>query len=62
MPHGDAGLAIIAITILMRVILYPIFTSQIRSQMGMQAMQPELEALKAKYKERKPKMANILEV
>lgn len=50
MPYGDAGLAIIALTILMRVVLYPVFTSSIRAQMGMQAMQAELEGVQEKYK------------
>jgi YidC/Oxa1 family membrane protein insertase len=57
MPHGDAGLAIVALTILMRIVLYPIFTSQIRMQMGMAAMQPELEGLKEKHKGNKEALA-----
>ncbi len=50
MPQGDAVLSIIAMTLIMRAVLYPIFTSSIRTQMGMQAMQPELEAAEEKYK------------
>lgn len=57
MPGGDAGLAIIAITVLMRAVLYPVFTSQIRSQMGMAAMQPELDAIKERYKDDREKQA-----
>ncbi|HEV7449079.1 MAG TPA: YidC/Oxa1 family membrane protein insertase [Candidatus Paceibacterota bacterium] len=53
MPHGDAGLAIIAMTLLMRAVLYPVFTSSIRTQMGMAAMQPELDAATEKYKDDK---------
>jgi YidC/Oxa1 family membrane protein insertase len=49
MPHGDAGLAIIAMTLLMRIILYPVFMSSIRTQMGMTAMQAELERNRSKY-------------
>lgn len=49
-PQGDAALAIIALTLIMRAILYPVFTASIRTQIGMQAMQPELEAVEEKYK------------
>ena len=57
MPHGDAGLAIIALTVIMRLVLYPVFTASIRTQMGMQAMQGELDELKEKYKNNKEAMA-----
>ena len=50
MPFGDVGFAIIAITIIMRVVLYPVFTASIRTQMGMQAMQPELDQVTERYK------------
>ncbi len=50
MPQGDAVLAIVVLTLIMRAVLYPIFTSSIRTQMGMQAMQPDLDAAEAKYK------------
>ncbi len=50
MPAGDSGLAIIALTIVVRVIFYPLFTSSIRSQMAMQAVQPEIARIKEQYK------------
>lgn len=50
MPQGDAVLAIVAMTLIMRAVLYPVFTSSIRTQMGMQAMQPELDTIEEKYK------------
>ena len=49
-PGGDVGLAIIALTFIIRFLFYPVFASQIRTTMGMQAMQGELEEIKAKYK------------
>lgn len=57
MPGGDAGLAIIAMVVIMRLVLYPVFTSQIKTQIGMAAMQPELEAVKEKYKNDREKLA-----
>ncbi len=56
-PHGDAGLAIIALTLLMRLVLYPVFTASIRTQMGMQAMQGDLDVLKEKHKDDKDTLA-----
>jgi len=57
MPGGDAGLAIIALTLAMRLVLYPVFTSSIRTQMGMQAMQPELDTASERYKNDKEALA-----
>lgn len=53
MPQGDAVLAIVVMTLIMRAVLYPVFTASIRTQMGMQAMQPELDAAEEKYKDDK---------
>lgn len=50
MPGGDMGLAIIALTLIMRVVLYPVFTASLRTQMGLQAAQGELEVVNEKYK------------
>jgi len=49
-PQGDGVLAIVAMTLIMRAVLYPVFTASIRTQVGMQAMQPELDAAEEKYK------------
>lgn len=56
MPHGDAGLAIIVMTLIMRAVLYPVFVSSIRTQMGMAAMQEELERTKKQYEHDKEAM------
>jgi YidC/Oxa1 family membrane protein insertase len=52
MPGGDVALAIIALTVIMRIVLYPVFSSSIRTQMGMQAMQIELDAATKKFKDK----------
>lgn len=57
MPQGDTGLAIIALTCLMRLVLYPVFTASIRTQMGMSAMQGDLEEVKEKHKNNKEALA-----
>lgn len=43
-------LSIVGLTIVVRIIIMPLFVKQIRASRGMQLMQPELQALQAKYK------------
>jgi YidC/Oxa1 family membrane protein insertase len=50
-PTGDVGLAIIALTIVVRAVFYPAFAASIRTQMGMQAAQTELDLINKKYKD-----------
>jgi YidC/Oxa1 family membrane protein insertase len=47
---GDIGLAIVALTLLIRILLVPVFRAQIVSQRRMQLLQPELRALQQKHK------------
>lgn len=51
MPQGDVGLAIIAMTVVVRAVFYPAFAASIRMQMGMQAVQEEIEEINTKYKD-----------
>ena len=51
MPAGDVGLAIIALTLMVRIVFYPAFTASIRTQMGMQAVQGELDEINKLYKD-----------
>jgi YidC/Oxa1 family membrane protein insertase len=47
---GDIGIAIILLTIIIRILLIPVFRAQIVSQRRMQMLQPELRAIQQKYK------------
>jgi YidC/Oxa1 family membrane protein insertase len=47
---GDIGVAIILLTLVIRILLIPVFRAQIVSQRRMQMLQPELRAIQAKYK------------
>ena len=51
---GDSGtawgLAIVGLVVTMRVILFPLFMKQIRSQRAMQALQPKVKELQTKHK------------
>lgn len=47
---GTYGLGIIAVTVIIRLVLLPLMVKQAKSSKEMQAVQPELAALKEKYK------------
>ncbi|MDO8599572.1 MAG: YidC/Oxa1 family membrane protein insertase [bacterium] len=47
---SDLGLAIVALTVLIRVILYPLTQVTLRSQAAMQELQPKLKDLQVKHK------------
>ncbi|HUD02874.1 MAG TPA: YidC/Oxa1 family membrane protein insertase [Candidatus Paceibacterota bacterium] len=51
MPGGDVGLAIIAMTIVVRAVFYPAFSASIRTQMAMAAIQGDLDEINRKYKD-----------
>jgi YidC/Oxa1 family membrane protein insertase len=50
------ALAIVLLTILVRIVLIPLTVKQIRSMNAMQKLQPELKRLQAKYKGDRQKM------
>jgi YidC/Oxa1 family membrane protein insertase len=53
----DFGLAIVLVTVGIRLILYPLFVTQIRSQRAMQEVGPALAELKAKHGKDRQRMA-----
>ena len=56
LPSGSGiawVLSIVGLTIVVRLLIMPLFVKQIRAQRGMQLMQPELKALQEKYKGKK---------
>lgn len=54
---SDLGLAIIALTILIRIALYPLSQSALKSQAAMQAIQPRIKALQQQYKNDRERLA-----
>lgn len=46
MPNADVGLAVIALTILVKLILFPLTQRSIESQMKMKALEPEINRIK----------------
>jgi YidC/Oxa1 family membrane protein insertase len=53
---GNFGLAIIALTIIVRLIMFPIADKQFRSMAGMRKVQPKMKALQERYKDDKPRL------
>lgn len=49
-PGGDVGVAIILLTVLLRIVFFPVFSQGIRTQVIMRRINPELEAIKEKFK------------
>jgi YidC/Oxa1 family membrane protein insertase len=50
------AVSVILLTIGMRLVLFPVFVKQIRSQRAMQALQPKMKELQAKHKNDKEKL------
>lgn len=48
-PGHDIGLAVIILTIIIKVVLWPLSGKAIKAQKAMQGLQPKIEAIKQKY-------------
>ncbi len=53
---GSWGLAIIVLTLGFRALIWPLITTQTKSMLGMQQLQPKLQALQKKYKDNREKL------
>lgn len=56
-PGADMGLAIVALTIVVKIVTWPLTHSSLMSQKAMQDLQPKLDALKAEHGKDKEKLA-----
>ncbi len=50
-PTHDMGFAVIAVTIVARLIIYPLSKRAVHAQMAMKKLAPEIEKIKTKYKD-----------
>jgi len=57
LPGHDVGLVIIVVTVLLRLVVYPLTSSSIKAQRSLQELQPKLEALKKQYASEQQKLA-----
>ena len=53
---GNFGLAIIALTFVVRLLMFPVAQKQFASMAHMRAVQPKMKALQERYKDDKPKL------
>ncbi|WP_312470739.1 YidC family membrane integrase SpoIIIJ [Neobacillus sp.] len=58
---GSFGLSIIVVTVLIRLVLLPLMIKQTKSSKAMQALQPEMKALKEKYSSKDQKTQQKLQ-
>ena len=56
-PGGDIGLAIIILTILIKLLILPVYTSSIRTQVRMKEIEPKLKEIKQKYEKDLPEQS-----
>lgn len=56
-PRGDVGIAVMIITIIIRLILWPFSLSAARTQRAMKVLEPRIKELKEKHKGNKEKEA-----
>ena len=59
-PGSDIGLAIIALTLFIRIVLIPVSRQQLKSQKSLQDIQPKVEGLKKEYKDDKEGLAKAM--
>lgn len=55
-PFNDLGVAIILLTLIIKLLLLPLSKKSIKSQKELQDIQPEVEKLKTEYKDNKEEM------
>lgn len=60
LPGGDIGIAIIALTILVKIVLFPFSKAQIHQQRAMQDLQPKIDEVRSRLKDDKEAQAKEL--
>ena len=59
-PSHDMGVSIVVLTIIIRLILWPLTNKGIKSQKALAALQPKIEELKKKFKDNREAQAKAL--
>jgi YidC/Oxa1 family membrane protein insertase len=59
-PWGDVGLAVIALTILVKFILFPLSIKATKTQIAMRAIEPELKTLKETVKDKQEQARQMM--
>lgn len=56
-PRGDVGIAVIIVTIIVKLIIAPFSISAVKTQRRMKFIEPQMKELREKYKDDKEKLA-----
>jgi len=56
-PHKDVGVAVILFTVLIKLILFPLSKSSLVTQLKLKKLDPEIKAIREKYKNNKEEQA-----
>ena len=59
-PGHDLGIAIILLTIIIKLLLYPLSQKALKSQKSLQDLQPKSNEIKTKYKDKKDEMGKAM--
>lgn len=59
-PGHDLGVAIILLTIAIKAVLWPLSQQALKSQKNLQTLQPEIDKLKRKYKDKKEELSRAM--
>lgn len=59
-PGADMGFAIIALTLIVKLALWPLTHTSLKSQKALQEIQPKIDALKVEFKDDKEKQAKAM--
>ncbi|MBI4262520.1 membrane protein insertase YidC [Candidatus Uhrbacteria bacterium] len=59
-PGTDLGVAIIAVTIILKLVLLPFAHASLKSQRALQQVQPQLDAIKKQFKDDKTKQTQAM--
>src|SRR3989344_2177935 len=59
-PSHDMGISIVVLTIVIRLVLWPLTNKGIKSQKALAALQPKIEGIKKKFKDNKEAQAKAL--
>ena len=60
LPGSDIGLAIIALTVIVKLVLYPFSAAQIKQQRALQELKPKIEEIRKRLKDDKDAQAKEL--
>jgi YidC/Oxa1 family membrane protein insertase len=61
-PGGNAGLAVIILTLIIRLILFPLSKKSIKTQLQMRQIEPDLKKIRETYKDRQEQATKTMQL